>query len=235
MTMSETPDLPDCRQLMLPLLKIAAGGETNLRRAVERLSVELGLDAAQRAAMQPGGRQTIIDHRAYWARTHMMRAGLIERCRPGTFRATARGRELLAGGIDDLGLVGWGTARGSAPTRGQNRSSAVPSPLWRLAHAATPRPAIFPRSYGRSPTLQVSESDADLARALIDRILAMPGRSAFFEDVALHLLTTIGYGNGLDGAATRTAHNLSMLRRKAQLEALAPRVHCRMHLGAKFV
>jgi restriction system protein len=42
-----------------------------------------------------------------------------------------------------------------------------------------------------------------LAPALIERILAMPGRSAFFEDVALHLLTALGYGNGLDGAAAR--------------------------------
>ncbi len=180
--MSEAPDLPDCRQLMLPLLKIAAGGETNLRQAVERLSAELGLDAAQRAATGPGGRHAIINHRAHWARTHMMRAGLIERRRRGAFRATARGLALIAAGaerIDDLGIAGWAsdkrskrTAQGAASTR------------------------------GRANTLQ-GPDDAALSRALIDRILAMPGRSAFFEDVALHLLTTIGYGNGLDGAATR--------------------------------
>jgi hypothetical protein len=29
-----------------------------------------------------------------------------------------------------------------------------PSPLWRLAHAEVTLAAIFPRSYGRSPTLR---------------------------------------------------------------------------------
>jgi hypothetical protein len=38
MTMRETPDLADCRQLMLPLLRIAAAAATNLRQAVDRNS-----------------------------------------------------------------------------------------------------------------------------------------------------------------------------------------------------
>ena len=95
MTMSETPDLPDCRQLMLPLLKIAAGGETNLRQAVERLSAELGLDAAQRAAMRPGGRHAIINpydagrpHRAAAAQAPSARPRAASRSSPTAPRAS---------------------------------------------------------------------------------------------------------------------------------------------------
>jgi restriction system protein len=173
MTMNVTPDLPDYRQLMLPLLRIAAGGETSLRAAVERLSAELGLDAAQRARTLPGRRYAIIDHRAHWARTHMMRAGLIERRWRGAFRATARGRELLATG---------------------------PEPIDFSALATTPeidRPAPV------STIAAAPATDAALAGVLIDRILAVPHRSDFFEELVIDLLTAMGYGDGRKDAAIR--------------------------------
>ena len=165
--MNETRDLPECRQLMLPLLRIAAGGETNLRQAVEQLSAELGLEPAPRAAPRPGRRFSVIDNRARWARTHMIRAGLIERRQRGAFRATAHGRALLAAGPARIDLSALAT---------------MPE---------TERPARV------SVIAAAPETDAELARALIDRILGMPLRSAFFEELVIDLLTAMGYGNGL--------------------------------------
>ncbi len=175
--MNETRDLPECRQLMLPLLRIAAGGETNLRQAVEQLSAELGLEPAPRAAPRPGRRFSVIDNRARWARTHMIRAGLIERRQRGAFRATAHGRALLAAGPARIDLSALAT---------------MPE---------TERPARV------SVIAAAPETDAELARALIDRILGMPLRSAFFEELVIDLLTAMGYGNGLAGAAIRLGRN----------------------------
>jgi restriction system protein len=158
---------------MLPLLRIAAGGETSLRQAVERLSAELGLDAAQRAATRPGRRFSVIDNRTRWARTHMIRAGLIERRQRGAFRATARGRELIATSPARIACSALATTPG------------------------TDRPAPL------SITAAAPETEAELARALIDRILGMPCRSAYFENLVTDLLTAMGYGNGLEGAAIR--------------------------------
>ena len=170
--MNVTPDLPDYRQLMLPLLRIAAGGETTLRQAVERLSAELGIGPAQRARTVPSRRYAVIGHRAYWARTHMTRAGLIERRHRGAFRATARGRALLAAGPERIDL----------PVLATGEAALTPSVS---AVAAAPG------------------TEAALARALVDRILAVPRRSAFFEDLVIDVLTAMGYGNGRRDAALR--------------------------------
>jgi restriction system protein len=90
------PDLPDYQTLMLPLLRIAAHGETTIPRAVKRLAAELGLTREQRARKPAGARYAIIHHRAHWAQRSMAKAGLVELPQRGVFRATERGRALLA-------------------------------------------------------------------------------------------------------------------------------------------
>ena len=86
--------IPDYKSLMLPLLQMAADGETSTRTAMRQLATTFELPAAN-APMLRDGRSSILKHRAHWARIHMARAGLIEEQQRGVFRATARGHAVL--------------------------------------------------------------------------------------------------------------------------------------------
>jgi restriction system protein len=104
------PDLPDYQTMMLPLLRIATRGDTTLPQATRRLAAEFALTREQRARTLPGGRYPVFHQRAHWARVRMARAGLIERHR-GVFRATERGRALLAARPDRIDMSTLATSR----------------------------------------------------------------------------------------------------------------------------
>ena len=87
--------IPDYQTLMLPLLKIAAEGETRIPDVVERVANEFGLTADERNALLPSGRQKVLHNRMHWAKFYMSKAGLVESPRRGRFVATAEGRALL--------------------------------------------------------------------------------------------------------------------------------------------
>lgn len=88
--------IPDYQSLMLPVLQIAARGETRVPAAAEVLADELGLSAEQREEMLPNGRQRLLHNRMHWAKFYMFKAGLIDQPRRGRFVASDKGRDLLA-------------------------------------------------------------------------------------------------------------------------------------------
>ena len=118
--------LPDYKSLMLPLLHIAADGETSTRTAMRQLRTTFDLPGARHAPMLRDGRSSILKHRAHWARS-TWRAGLIEERQRGVFRATARGRAVL----------------------GRNPSTSRRTGRRQSRGATVPRPTSTPRSVRR--------------------------------------------------------------------------------------
>jgi restriction system protein len=53
--------IPDFQTLMLPILRIAAGGEARISDVVERLAVEFALTPEERSHLLPSGRQAVRD------------------------------------------------------------------------------------------------------------------------------------------------------------------------------
>lgn len=89
--------IPDYQSIMLPLLKFLADGkEHNLSEAVEMLSDQFKLTPNERQQLLPSGQQTIIKNRIGWARTYMVKAGLIDSVRRGYWQISSRGKEVLA-------------------------------------------------------------------------------------------------------------------------------------------
>jgi restriction system protein len=88
--------IPDYQSLMLPVLKLAEGGEIHVRDATDRLAQQLALTPEERATMLPSGRQTLLSNRMHWAKTYMQKAGLVRSTRRAHFAITDRGREVLA-------------------------------------------------------------------------------------------------------------------------------------------
>lgn len=58
------PDIPDYQTLMLPVLRLAAEGETTIPKVVERIGTEFSLSPDQMAELLPSGRIQLINNRA---------------------------------------------------------------------------------------------------------------------------------------------------------------------------
>ena len=88
--------IPDYQSLMLPVLRLAADGETRVPDAAEKLADKLGLSVQEREEMLPSGRQRIFHNRIHWAQFYMTKAGLIDSPARGRFVTSQAGRALLA-------------------------------------------------------------------------------------------------------------------------------------------
>jgi restriction system protein len=94
--------IPDYQALMLPMLKLAAEGETRVPVAAERIADGIGLTEAEREELLPSGKQRVLDNRLRWAKFYMTRAGLIDSPARGRFTASEAGRALLAKKPDSI-------------------------------------------------------------------------------------------------------------------------------------
>ena len=154
---------------MLPLLHMAADGETSTRAAMRQLAATFDLPGARHAPTLRDGRSSILKHRAHWARIHMARAGLIEERQRGVFRATARGRAVLGRNPEPLAT--------HMPAPAARRDSAAPEAD--AALCATLIDRILAMAHG-------PQGSAAFERLGIDLLLAM-GYGGGRRDAALRL------------------------------------------------
>lgn len=84
--------IPSYQTLMLPLLRLAAQGEVAFQDAVETLAKEFQLTPEEAAQRLPGG-QRVIYNRTGWAKVELVKAGLVEQPKRGSFKITQRGVE----------------------------------------------------------------------------------------------------------------------------------------------
>ena len=188
--MSQEPEtrpksgLPTFHQLMLPVLILLGQryDEISVGTLEDELVRTLRISGEERARMLPSGAQTVLANRLNWARAYLSRAGLIELPRRGHCRATERGRQLLAEGLEEIDIgvlerypefVAWRTQQKTEEPAGQ-----------------TP-----PRE---SPEETIASSfemlNSGLAREIVDRVHSFS--PAFFERLIIDLLVRMGYGGG---------------------------------------
>ncbi|MBR0775331.1 restriction endonuclease [Bradyrhizobium diazoefficiens] len=204
-------EIPDYQTLMLPVLRAAVQGETTVPRVIDEVAEEYGLTDDQLAKPLPSGGQTLMANRTHWARTYLMKAGLLEAVRRGVFKATERGREVLS----------------KHPTRVDNkvlsqfpefiaflnkRNTEV-SPKQTLTEVNTSVIPEVPANGSGTPledSLQATAPDEQIDKAvkeielalreeLLDRIFAIEPvarRALFFERLVLRLLVAMDYGLG---------------------------------------
>jgi len=95
--------IPDYQSFMLPLLKYAADNqEHSINDAIDFLSKELNITDEERNYLLPSGTQFIVDNRIGWAKTYLLKAGLLESTRRGFFKITQRGLDYLKNNPSDL-------------------------------------------------------------------------------------------------------------------------------------
>jgi len=88
--------IPDFQRLMRPLLAAHADGSEHLNRdLVTQLALQLALTEEERREMLPSGRGKLFDNRIGWAKTHLVKAGLLMAPRRSISAITDRGRDAL--------------------------------------------------------------------------------------------------------------------------------------------
>ncbi len=88
--------IPTYEESMFPMLKLLSDGrERHVREITEVIAAEFNLSVDERTKLLPSGKQTVIANRVGWCKTHLFKAGLIEKVSWGVYRITERGRKIL--------------------------------------------------------------------------------------------------------------------------------------------
>ncbi len=211
--------VPDFQTLMLPVLKLAAAGETRVIDCVGKIAAEFGLNEADIAELLPSGKQTRLKNRIYWAKSYLGQAGLVESTKRGLFQVTAAGRKVLESGvakIDKSYLERFPSYREFMARSAQDETDA-PSSTVSPADAQTKTPEE------RIDAAEI-EINNELRAHLLKRIVEES--PAFFERLIIDLLIAMGYGaersdaarlrggpgdGGIDGVIDQDALGLDMV------------------------
>ena len=179
--------IPDYQALMRPVLECATQGEVRIGDVVEQLAEKLGLTEEERQRLLPSGKQATFSNRVHWARTYLLKAGLVANPRRGYIAITPRGREALADAkatINTKYLQHFKEFQDftNRVSDGDGAEIVVPSTC-KLEAVETP-----------DETLRRAHSalTGALADDLLHRVRAAP--PAFFERLIVTLLLAMGYG-----------------------------------------
>jgi restriction system protein len=89
--------IPDYQSIMLPLLKLVSDKqEHKMRDVTDTLADQFELSDEERKVLIPSGTQALLYNRVGWARTYLVKAGLLETPRRGHIIITESGLKLLA-------------------------------------------------------------------------------------------------------------------------------------------
>ena len=181
---------------MLPVLRVAAEGETRVPLAASRIADQLGLSDEERDELLPSGRQRLLHNRIHWAKFYMSKAGLIESPSRGRFVASEAGRNLLTKNPAGIGVELLKTFPPFLAFYNQSATSGtqdeVPAHEAAAASDATPEEQID-AAFG--------VLHAALKADVLQRVLGQT--PSFFERVIVDLLVAMGYGGTHERAALR--------------------------------
>jgi restriction system protein len=219
--------IPDYETLMLPLLRLVAGGECPVQAATSAMADEFHLTEEQRQILLPSGRTPLIHSRVHWAATYLVQSGLLSRPRRGVLQITDRGRAVLAENpvrIDKELLLRFEEFRAFRSRSQGDRGNEQDEPQ---------KPAIqsLQETVTQSPEERIEvafdELDVALRAELLDRIRAAP--PAFFERLIVDLMLKMGYraggggkrvggpnDEGIDGVITKDALGLDTVYLQAK-------------------
>lgn len=186
--------IPDYQTLMLPVLTVAAEGETRVPVAAQIVADRLGLTEEEREELLPSGKQRLLHNRVHWAKFYMSKAGLIDSPKRGAFIASPAGLALLATKPERIDVETLKTYSAFAEFYGQAGSGAEPDQVSAAVAAA---------NSDATPEEQIDAAHAVLTGALQAELLqrVLEQSSSFFERLIVELLVAMGYGGSHEDAA----------------------------------
>lgn len=193
--------VPDFQSVMLPLLQTVAGGkEITLRNAIDQLAVKFLLTQEQLQALLPSGRQAIFDNRIGWAKTHLVKAGLLESPRRSYFKITTRGQQVLDSHPSTINVNFLRRyaeysefIKPSTSAKDDNGDQKLEQQV--VQATATPDEILEAAYQGLRNTL---------ADELLEKIKS--ASPVFFERLVVELLVKMGYGGSIKDAGRATRY-----------------------------
>lgn len=186
--------IPDYQKLMLPVLSIAAEGETRVPIAAQIIADRIGLSEDEREEMLPSGKQRLLHNRVHWAKFYLSKAGLIDSPKRGVFVVTPIGSALLAKQPSHIDVETLKTYPAFNEFYGQ-AGTGVERDHVSAAVAATHSDATPEEQIDAAHTVLTAALKADLLQRVLEQ------SPAFFERLIVELLVAMGYGGSHEDAA----------------------------------
>lgn len=181
---------------MLPVLRLAVQGEWRVPEAADKIADELALSLEERDELLPSGKQRILHNRIHWAKFYMSKAGLIESPKRGLFTASAAGKALLSQNPQSIDNDTLNQFPAFVEFRlGNTKENGT----------AVEKAAVAASNSEATPEEQIDAAQAILKSALSSDVLQriLDNSPAFFENVIVELLVSMGYGGTHEKAALR--------------------------------
>ncbi len=183
--------IPDYQTLMLPVLHaVAEGKEHVVNDIVTMLADQFQLTKDDRAATLSNG-ETVFHNRVWWARTYLLKAGLVESPMRGMIRITSRGLGVLEkppSHIDNKFLMQFSEFE-QWKLRPGTKKETEKEVAEEIGESGTPQEII------ESNHERLHEN---LAQELLEKVKNCSPE--FFENVVINLLVAMGYGGSPEDA-----------------------------------
>ncbi|MBF8265304.1 MAG: restriction endonuclease [Dehalococcoidia bacterium] len=178
--------IPDYQKLMLPLLKFTADQEEHsVRQAFDAIAEGFKLTDAEIKELLPSGQQEVFNNRVGWARTYLVKAGLLEQTRRGYFKITKRGLDVLKQNHPSINLNFLNQFDEFRAFRTLRKAGSENQQVTDEKSEQGKTPAeIIEGAYRRLKD--------DLASDLLQQIKKSP--PSLFENIVVDLLVKMGYG-----------------------------------------
>ncbi|MBN2718808.1 MAG: restriction endonuclease [Deltaproteobacteria bacterium] len=191
--------MPDFQLIFRPLLELAADGkEHTLAEAYGYIADHFEMTEEERTEMLPSGRQKTINNRVGWSRTYLAKALLLESPRRGVFVITQRGRDFLNEvqgdfRVKDLYRFDDFLRFHTYSRDGKDESSVKETEKENALSNTTPEEDLETAYQGLHDSL---------SSELLDQVLSCT--PAFFEQLVVDLLVSMGYGGSRKEAGKAT-------------------------------
>ncbi|QFT56308.1 restriction endonuclease [Microbulbifer sp. THAF38] len=181
--------IPDYQTLMTPVLQCSEAGEVRIRNVVDMLAGEFKLTYEEREELLPSGKQAIFANRVHWAKTYLLKAGLVEATRRGYFVITQRGKEALintSATIDNTYLKQFDEFRAFQGLSNDNKATVEQD---QDLAKTTPDEEL---------RIAYKKINTALQTDILQRVRTVT--PAFFEELIVELLLAMGYGGAVEDA-----------------------------------
>ncbi|MBY0549690.1 MAG: restriction endonuclease [Candidatus Obscuribacterales bacterium] len=178
--------IPTYQELYKDILSVTSVGEPkSMRQLRDALAQRLKISEEEQALFLPSGKQKVWDSRVGWAKTYLVKAGLLSQPKRGFIQLEARGTQVLVENpavIDDAFLMrfpGFKEFKNPGESNGDELKVAVDVAVAR-----------------QTPEEMMESAYQQLRQQVESEILAriMSCTPAFFEQLVVDLLLRMGYG-----------------------------------------